>query len=149
MDDLAAEVERATAALERDRFNAVEQLRELEERWARSQLGLPLQGDLTQSVRQWVEGDPDAALAADAARHLAAAETWQREIGTWASGSGEGLASMAQLRMLKAARAWLLFVAGDLESARALIAQVEGDPNGQGSAQVESVRALERRLPAE
>src|SRR5690606_2164653 len=111
MDDLAAEVERATAALERDRFNAVEQLRELEERWARSQLGLPLQGDLTQSVRQWVEGDPDAALAADAARHLAAAETWQREIGTWASGSGEGLASMAQLRMLTAARAWLLFVA--------------------------------------
>lgn len=149
MDDLTAELERAAAGLEGDRFNAVERLRELEERWARLRLGLALGAELTQQVRHWVERDPDPALAAEAAEHLSAAETWQREIGTWASGSGEGLASMAQVRMLQAARAWLLAAAGDVESARALIRQVEADPNGQNSVHLESVRALERRLPAE
>lgn len=146
MHNLAAEVERARSELERDRFSAVERLRELEERWARSLLGLSLDADLVRQVGQWVEGGPDVSVAAEAARHLAAAERWQWEIGTWATGSGEGLASMAEVRALQTARAWLCAATGDAPGARALIAQVEGDPNRLGAAHADSLRALERIL---
>jgi hypothetical protein len=47
---------------------------------------------------RWVERGPNVALAAEAALHLGADEKWRWEIGTWSSGSGEGLASMAEVR---------------------------------------------------
>ncbi|MCB9685954.1 MAG: hypothetical protein H6738_03010 [Alphaproteobacteria bacterium] len=59
-----------------------------------------------------------------------AAEERQWEIGTWSSGSGEGLASMFEVRTLQVARAWLT---PDREEGRALMQQVSDDPNDSGA----------------
>lgn len=146
MRDFAAEVARVGAELERDRFAAVGRLRGLEEQWARSLLGIADGDALTESVRRWVERGPDVAVAAQAIAHLQEAERWQWEIGTWASGAGEGLSSMAEVRKLQAAQAWLRAATGDVDRARALIAEVEGDPNGMGRYEAESTNALKARL---
>lgn len=144
--DFATEVEQAQAELTRDRFRAVEKLRALEEQWARALLGLSADDDLGKQVRRWVEERLDATVAAHATAHLNAAEGWQWEIGTWSTGSGEGLASMAEVRRLQAAQAWLRAAAGDVARALSLIEQVEGDSNGMGRWEADSMRALRERL---
>ncbi|MFO0572039.1 MAG: hypothetical protein U0263_40830 [Polyangiaceae bacterium] len=94
-----------------------------------------------------MEAGPDAGVAAEAAGHLRAAEEWQWQIGTWSTGSGEGLASMAEVRSLQAARAWLCAAVGDAAGARALIAGVAGDPNRMGERHAASpLQALRERL---
>lgn len=148
MRDFAAEVERARADLERDRFVAAGSLRALEEAWARSILGLPEDGVLTGHVRRWVERGRELSRAAEAAAHLHEAEEWQWVIGTFSTGSGEGLASMAEVRTLQAAQAWLRAAAGDDAGARALIAEVEGDSNGMGRREARSLSALKDWLDA-
>ena len=146
MRDFSAEVERARAELARDRFGAVERLRGLEEQWARALLGLSDGAKLTEHVRRWVERGPDVSIAAEAVAHLHEAEQWQWQIGTWATGAGEGLSSMAEVRKLQAAQAWLRAATGDVAAARALIAQVDGDPNGMGQSEAAHTRALLARL---
>lgn len=127
--DFAAEIASLRALLPTDRERAVLRLRRVHEDRARALLGLG-DGPLVPSVRAAVErgvSDEARALALD---QLAAAEQWQWEIGTWSTGSGEGLASMAEVRALQVARAWLI---QDRDEARALLQQVLDDPNDSGA----------------
>ncbi len=146
MRDFAAEVERERAELARDRYSAVGRLRVLEEAWARALLGLPEDGLLTTHVRRWFDRHRDPALAEEALAHLRAAESWQSEFGTWSTGSGEGLESEAEVCTLLTAQAWLRAAMGDVAGARALIEEVEGDPNGMGGREAASLRALRSHL---
>jgi len=135
-----SERDRLTSSLARDREKAVYGLRNLEERWARHLLELSLESDgkLHDRVRsRLVAVAPDAIR--EAVAHVLAAESWQREIGTWSTGSGEGLASMVALYDLRLARAWMLLrlvLAGDrsgLADARSLVDAIASDPNGLGA----------------
>lgn len=72
-------------------------------------------------------------------------------IGTWATGSGEGLASMAEVRALQLAQAWLLASgpAPDADAAaraRALLGAAESDPNRIAERHAAHMAALHRRL---
>jgi hypothetical protein len=99
-------------------------------------------------------GDLDTAAAA-----LERAEELQAIIGSWATGSGEGLASMAALYRLRGERADLLErlaaraadaarAPGLLERALALWTGVAADPNGLGddTPAARRTRALRRKL---
>ncbi|MEZ4401430.1 MAG: hypothetical protein R3B06_15500 [Kofleriaceae bacterium] len=145
--DFAAEVARLEARLPTARFDAVPRLRQAREQWARARLGLPPAGELVGLVRAAVEEDAAPAHASEAAQHLAAAEAWQWEIGTWASGSGEGLASMYAVRTLQLAQAWLLAGVAPAR-AGALLDQVEGDANQIVAPLAAHVAALRARLGA-
>lgn len=132
--DFAAEAAELNALLVRQRDVAVARLRTLHEAWARTLLGISPKGELVAATRARVEGGLDAALALKAAEQLAQAEQWQWEIGTWSSGSGEGLASMFEVRTLQLAQAWLHAARASVEPAAspralALAAEVENDPN--------------------
>ena len=133
--DFAAEVAELERKLGSERQVAVVRLRAVREAWARALLGLNEEADsVAREVRAAVERGLDPACAKDAARHLAGAEKWQWEIGSWATGSGEGLSSMFKVRALQLADAWLLSVAiaDDPDAAaevRRLIEAVDGDPN--------------------
>jgi hypothetical protein len=135
-----------------DRWDAVQGLRSVEEAWARHLLGLGVAGHLATLVRERVERGVDTTAARAAEVHLAQAEVWQREIGTWATGAGEGLASMAELYELKLARAWLNVALAEVEgalraeAALALVAAVASDPNGQGEVHARSITALKAAL---
>lgn len=143
-DARAAELERLLAT---DRARAVSGLRALEEARARALLGL-CAGDthaLPRLARGHVERGVDAALAQQVAAHLAAAERWQWEMGSWATGAGEGLASMADVRALQLARAWLL-ASPDRAAARRLLDEVERDPNRLGARHADDIAALRALL---
>ncbi len=132
--NFAAEVAALARELERKRPVAVTRLRAVHEAWARMLLGIDDEDDLVAEVRAAVERRLDSARARDAAQHLADAEKWQWEIGTWSTGSGEGLSSMFQVRSLQLAQAWLVSIrmADDLNAAaevRRLTEAVAGDPN--------------------
>jgi len=149
--DFSARVTALEAKLSTERFDAVASLRMIEEEWARQILGLRLDGKLVADVRRLVERGLDPYLAEDAASHLERAEKWQWEIGTWSSGSGEGLASMFEVRCLQLARAWL-FAAGVCrapglaDEARKLAREVTGDPNRIAKSEQAHADALGRFL---
>ena len=117
-----AELERLRAAVAAGDNDAVERCLALLERRA---------GDFERA------GDDVAAIDA-----LAEAESLQWRIGTWATGAGEGLASMWHVYelMLSRARAEKRLAArttgpeseGHREAAEALIERVRADPNGLG-----------------
>lgn len=148
--------------------DAVHALRALEEAWARHLLGLPTSGDIVTLVRKRVERVLERTAASahtaasnhgasnhtatsncaatsnqaafEALEHLTAAEQWQWRIGSYATGSGEGLASMAEVRSLQMARAWLAAAlfrethAPTLSAlATSLAVEIEHDPNGVGA----------------
>jgi hypothetical protein len=141
----------AAAAEALSRSDRVTRLREIHEAWARDALGLPVGTKLVPAVRTVVEGGLDPALASTALQHLAEAEQFQWEIGTWASGSGEGLSSMFEVRTLQLARAWLLTAGaspGSSDSAQAadLARGVRDDPNNIARSLAEHVEALLKRL---
>ncbi|MCB9727195.1 MAG: hypothetical protein H6746_01795 [Deltaproteobacteria bacterium] len=74
---------------------------------------------------------------ARAVEHYLAAEDAQRTLGTFATGSGEGLASMAALYAIMADRARLHERLGRTDAAQAALAvetwqTIVDDPNGQG-----------------
>lgn len=151
MGNFEAEVEACRARLPGDeRWKAVYSLRGIEEAWARCLLGLGESGRLATQVRDRVEAGVDARVAAQAEAHLAAAEGWQGEIGSWATGAGEGLNSMAEVHELNMARAWLAAAMAQAKrapqrharTAHELVASVEGDPNGQGRPHAKSIAAL-------
>lgn len=152
MSDFAGTVAALTQELGVDRERAVCRLRSVEEAWARAALGVAAEGDLVALVRAAVERGVAGERAQDASSHLAEAERWQWEIGTWSTGSGEGLASMFAVRALQLARAWLLSAAaaaaaGAVAEARRLAAAVRDDPNDVAAAYRPAVEALLARLP--
>jgi hypothetical protein len=137
------------AALTQDRQTTVARLRVLHEEWARALLGMEAQDKLLSQIRARVESGLLPGTAAEAASQLARAEKWQWEIGSWSSGSGEGLASMFEVRTLQLAQAWLLSVQADpesLDAARDLAKQVENDPNDTAAPHRKNLHALHTRL---
>lgn len=151
--DFEGEAARLTELLATSRFEAVEKLRVVEEAWARHILGIPadvrdgrlaLDGELVPKVRALVERGLDPVIARRAEPHLARAERCQWEIGTWATGSGEGLASMFEVRCLEIARAWLLAAHGPAfaETARRIAQGAIEDPNRIAESQRAHVDAL-------
>ncbi|MCB9564539.1 MAG: hypothetical protein H6708_29495 [Kofleriaceae bacterium] len=151
--DFAAEVAELAAALATRRDVAVARLRATHEAWARDLLGVAAAGDLVAQVRAAVEATVAPAIAAQAAAQLAAAEARQWEIGSWSTGAGEGLASMAEVRALQIAQAWLwsACVASDPDAAaraRQLARAAADDPNGMADRHAAHLRALDARLDA-
>jgi hypothetical protein len=158
--DFAAEAAEATAALQSDSARSVYSLRAIEEAWARSLLRLGAKADLAKAVASRVERGlirksakkdqrlEDLASAREAAAHLARAERWQREIGRWSTGAGEGLMSMREVRTLQVARAWLSagLATVELALARELANEVEADSNGMGKPYAKALRALRAAL---
>ncbi len=145
------------ARFERERvsqpFTSIEGLRKVHEEWGRAILGIPRGGPLVSQVRAAVERGLGAAVAEDAMSHLEEAERWQWTIGTWATGSGEGLASMSEVRTLQLARAWLLCARSSADptsagSARALVAEVVSDPNQVAARHAGEISRLQRALDA-
>lgn len=150
-----AELETLHAALQNpERWKAVLELRTIEEAWAKSLLHLGPGQSLAARVQERVLGGMDATTANQAAHHLAQAERWQREIGTWATASGEGLASMAEVHELKMARAWLGVALARVhpndnawtEEALRHALEIEGDLNGLGKRHAASIAALRAEL---
>jgi hypothetical protein len=143
--DFAAEV----TSLEKQvntNADAVYGLRALEEAWARHLLGVAPSGDIVKLVHHRAQRAFDTATttgataAFEALEHLTTAEQWQWRIGSYATGSGEGLASMAEVRALQMARAWLAAALFRETHAPALSAlatslavEIERDPNGMGA----------------
>jgi hypothetical protein len=129
--------------------DAVYGLRELEESWARQLLALEPSGDIASQVRKRVERVVEPTAASEAFAHLEAAERWQWRIGSYATGSGEGLMSMGEVHALQMARAWLAAAlfrqCGDaamLDHANALIIAVEKAGNGMGDRYFKAIRHL-------
>ncbi len=141
----------ARALLSSDRAAGVTRLREIHEAWARDELGVPIDTELVAAVRKGVEAGLDPTRASTAAQHLVEAEQFQWEIGTWASGSGEGLSSMFEVRTLQLARAWLLAAGaspGSTAAAQAaeLARGVRDDPNDIARSLARHVEALLERV---
>ena len=147
--DFANEALELQAALAHDRQTALERLCVLHEDWARAVLGMGSHDKLVLHVRTSVESGLAPETAAAAAAQLASAEKCQWEIGSWASGSGEGLASMFKVRTLQLAQAWLLSVQANpqgVAAARVLALQVERDPNDIAAPHRKHIHALLARL---
>ncbi len=130
-------------------LDAVYHLRELEESWARHLLNLEATGDIASQVHTRLKSGVDPAAGSEALVHLEAAEGWQWRIGSYATGSGEGLASMGEVHALQMARAWLaaaLFLQSDdaamRELANTLVLRVEQAHNRMGEKYVKVIRQL-------
>jgi hypothetical protein len=72
-----------------------------------------------------------AAAALEAAGLLASAEKWQKEIASYATGSGEGFVAMGYVDELMLARAWMLVAAANNAASAAtdLCRKVRGNEN--------------------
>jgi hypothetical protein len=129
-------------------WDGVYGLRAVEEEWARHLLGIEAGQGLHRLVQGCVERGIDLELAEQALLHLREAEHHQWGIGTTATGSGEGLASMAAVRELQTAQAWLevSIARSRIARARQLAAEVEQDPNRMGKTYLRSLNALEALL---
>jgi hypothetical protein len=96
------------AQLTKGRWQASYDLRELEEAWARHILGVPARGSIVAGIRAVAERGVERSTAMAANEHLAAAEKWQAEIASDATGGGEGLSRWSEVLDFRLARAWLL-----------------------------------------
>lgn len=144
------------AALQREvdfNLDAVYHLRALEESWARHLLELEAAGDIASQMHTRVKREVDPTAGAEALAHLEAAEGWQWRIGSYATGSGEGLASMGEVHALQMARAWLaaaLFRQSHDVSMRdvasTLVTTVEGAHNRMGERYARAIRQLRALL---
>jgi hypothetical protein len=135
-----------------DPWGAVSGLRGTYEAWARAELGIA-GGEIHEAVRAAVERGVASDVARAAEQHLAQAERCQWQIGTTATGSGEGLASMFEVYTLQLSRAWLLAACAAVDPAcvdraRALAAGIERDPNGLGARLERELDALRAHLDA-
>jgi hypothetical protein len=153
--DFAAEIGAARSRLDAEPFLAAQELRSLEEGWARQMLGVEGSGDIATVVRQRVKAALDPTIAGEVSAHLAEAEKWQAQIGSYATGAGEGLTSMGALRSLQMARAWIEATlsrttgyAASTKRALALASKIEGDANGLGARHTKSLRELRAFLSA-
>lgn len=139
------------AALGDQRDVAVARLRALHEARARALLGIGAQGELVARVRALVERGVEPGLARDAIARLEDAERYQWEIGTWSTGSGEGLSSMFEVRTLQLARGWLCAARVEVDpdataTARRCARDVDEDPNDIAASLRAHVVALRDRL---
>ncbi len=128
----AARIAELEALAPSERWTAIEGLRQAWESWARATLELEPAGDLLGQIEARATRGIERGIASDASHRLAMAEKQQWLIGTAATGSGEGLASMHEVRTLQLARAWTLLAIADaasLAEARSLVDQVAGDAN--------------------
>jgi hypothetical protein len=153
--DFAAEIATARSRLDAEPFLAAQDLRAIEESWARQLLGVASAGDIAAVVRRRVKAALEPTIAGEASAHLAEAEKWQEQIGRYATGAGEGLASMGALRSLQMARAWIevtLSRAAGHEAATkralALASEIDGDANGLGARHAKALRQLRALLSA-
>lgn len=81
---------------------------------------------------------------AEAEVHLRAAEDAQWALGSAATGSGEGLASMQRLYEIRARRARLAEALGERTAALDLWESIAADPNGLGAFAVAEAERLKR-----
>jgi hypothetical protein len=149
---LLAAVADAEARLARgeEPFAPVEQLRALHEQLARVILG-STEKRVVVAARAAAEKTLPVETVRRAIAHLAEAERRQSDIGTWATGAGEGLASMLEVRKLQLAQAWLwsALAAGDptaRDAALRLADEVANDPNDVAANLSKSIAALRKRL---
>jgi hypothetical protein len=149
--DYHDEVRALEATMASERNVAVARLRAIREAWARAILGIDGAEDLVVGVRAVVTRGLAPARAAEGIEQLELAEAHQWEIGTWATGSGEGLSSMREVHALGIAQAWLWAArAGDdptaAHKARALLSRAEADPNRVARHYQPQIQALQERL---
>lgn len=132
------------------RWMLVEKLRSLHEQAARLAVGTEA-GDLLAQLCVTVEHGIAQENARRAIEHLGSAEDRQGELGSWASGSGEGLTSTRNVCELQLARAYLLSALIDaepeaLEQALALIRGVETAHNNVAADFTEHLKWLRAKL---
>jgi hypothetical protein len=129
-------------------WEGVYALRAVEEQWARHLLGIGAGDDLHRLVQGCVECGLELDVAEQALLHLREAERYQWQIGSTATGAGEGLMSMASVRQLQTAQAWLeaSIARARIARARKLAAEIGQDPNRSGAAYRKSLSALEALL---
>ncbi len=149
--DFAAELKALESLLTQERTVAVARLRTLHEAWARALLGIDDASKLVTGARASVERGVDPRLAAEAVEQLRAAEVNQWEIGTWSTGPGEGRSSMAEVRTLQVAQAWLWSARSTEHEeatgrARALLKEASEDPNHMVARLARHIQALYKRL---
>lgn len=148
--DFAAKITDFKSTMKSDEERSVGGLRGAYESWARMLLGIGDNVRLIANVRRIVEAGLDPELAAEVAEKFAGAEEWQWVIGSWATGSGEGLSSMFEVRTLQLARAWVLAAGlpdrGDLPEVRRLALEVKNASNGVANTLQSDVDALLARI---
>jgi hypothetical protein len=103
-----------------ERWRILHDLCELECDWARSLVAARKGGGIRAAIRSAVKPKLDPTAALEAAGHLAKAEKWQREIASYATGSGDGLAAMDDVYELQLARGWMLVAAANNAASAAI-----------------------------
>src|ERR1044071_6097341 len=96
-----------------ERWMALNELCELESEWARALVGARKDGNIRAAMRSAAKPNLDPATALEAAGHLASAAEWQKEIASYATGSGEGFVAMGYVDELMLARTWTLLAAAN------------------------------------
>lgn len=96
-----------------EHWRVLYELRDLEADWARALVGARKAGSIRAAMRSAVKPNLAPAVALEAAQHLASAEKWQKEIASYATGSGEGFAAMGYVDELMLARGWMLVAASN------------------------------------
>ncbi|MDQ2642843.1 MAG: hypothetical protein M3020_03445 [Myxococcota bacterium] len=94
-----------------EHWMALNDLCELESDWARALVGAKKDGGIRSAMRSAAKPSLAPAAALEAAEHLASAEKWQKQIASFATGSGEGFVAMGYVDELMLARAWMLVAA--------------------------------------
>jgi hypothetical protein len=114
-----------------ERWRVLYDLRDLESDWARALVGARKDGGIRAAMRSAVKPKLDPVAALEAAGHLASAEKWQKEIASYATGSGEGFVAMGYVDELMLARAWMLVAAANNAASAAtdLCRKLRGDEN--------------------
>ncbi|HWO13714.1 MAG TPA: hypothetical protein VNN80_29630 [Polyangiaceae bacterium] len=133
---------------------ALASLRVVEEDWARHALGVDMSGTLASQARRSVERGVPLDRLERALPHAKRAVQRQWDLGSFATGSGEGLAVMAEVRELQTALAWLHAGIARHDPVRArhaaeaqrLAREIREDSNGSGRSCERSLRALDELL---
>jgi hypothetical protein len=131
-----------------ERWRILYDLCDLESDWARSLVAARKDGGIRAAMRSAVKPKLDPIAALEAAGHLAQAEKWQREIASYATGSGEGFAAMDEVYELQLARAWMLVAAANnaASAARDLCRRVHGSRENLEASQKRELEKLKAAL---
>ena len=147
----AGDVAAFESMLAEQRGVAVSRLRSVREAWGGRCLESRSREISSRRCVRW--SNPGSSLPAQRAQSssFALPSSGSGEIGTWASGSGEGLASMAEVRALQIAQAWLWAARGSadpgaVDKARALAQEARDDPNDIAAPHAAHIDALLRRV---
>lgn len=131
-----------------ERWLTLHDLCELESDWARALVGARKSGGIRAAMRSAVKPKLDPAAALDAAAHLANAAKWQKEIASYATGSGEGFVAMGYVDELLLARAWMLVAAANNAASAAsdLCRMLHGDRKNLEASQKRDLDKLKAAL---